>query len=90
MLHHSEDGFIKYHEQNLSIKFAFSMQHGTRLSIKQWKKTPFLECLIKIYFSTESAKEPTIYDFLILIALYSPKNDNKHPSEMSTTAVTSL
>ena len=32
-------------------------------------------------FSTESAKKSTIYDFLFLIALYSPKNDNKHPSE---------
>ena len=33
-------------------------------------------------FSTESAKERTIYDFLFLIAIYSPKNDNKHPSKM--------
>ena len=35
-------------------------------------------------FSTESAK-PSIYDFLFLIALYSPKNHNKHPSEMAIT-----
>ena len=34
-------------------------------------------------FSTESAKELTFYDLLIIIAIYSPKNDNKHPSEMS-------
>ena len=33
-------------------------------------------------FSTESAKKPTIYDLLFLIAIYAPKNDNKHPSEM--------
>ena len=33
-------------------------------------------------FSTESAKKPTIYDLLFLIAIYSPKNDSKHPSEM--------
>ena len=32
-------------------------------------------------FSTESAKKTTIYDFIFLIALYSPKNDNKDPSE---------
>ena len=33
-------------------------------------------------FSTESAKELTLYDLLFLIAIYSPNNDNKHPSEM--------
>ena len=33
-------------------------------------------------FSTVSAKKPTIYDLLFLIALYSPKYFNKHPSEM--------
>ena len=33
-------------------------------------------------FSTESAKKSIIYGFLFLIALYSAKNDNKHPSEM--------
>ena len=33
-------------------------------------------------FSTESAKKWIIYGFLFLIALYSAKNDNKHPSEM--------
>ena len=35
-----------------------------------------------LYFSTESAKELTPYDLLFLIAIYSPNNDNKHPSEM--------
>ena len=33
-------------------------------------------------FSTESAKKPTIYYLLFLIAIYSPKNDKRHPSEM--------
>ena len=33
-------------------------------------------------FSTESAKELTLYDMLFLIAIYSPNNDNKHLSEM--------
>ena len=35
-------------------------------------------------FSTESAKELTLYDLLFLIAIYSPNinNDNKNPSEM--------
>ena len=32
-------------------------------------------------FSTGSAKELTLYDFLFLNAIYSPNNDNKHPSE---------
>ena len=34
---------------------------------------------------TESAKTPITYDLLILIVeLYSPKNDNKHPSGMKS------
>ena len=33
-------------------------------------------------FSTESAKELALYDLLFLIAIYSPNNGNKHPSEM--------
>ena len=33
-------------------------------------------------FSTVSAKRPTTDELLFLIALYSPKNVNKHPSEM--------
>ena len=33
-------------------------------------------------FSTESAKELLIYDFLFLVAIYSPNNDNKHSSEI--------
>ena len=34
---------------------------------------------------TESAKTPTTYVLLFLIvALYSPKNDNKHPSGMKS------
>ena len=31
-------------------------------------------------FTTKSAKEPAIYDLLFLIAIYSPKNNNKHAS----------
>ena len=31
---------------------------------------------------TESTKERTVYDLLVLTAIYSPKNDNKHPSKM--------
>ena len=33
-------------------------------------------------FSTKSAKRFNNYDLLFLIAIYSPNNDNKHPSEM--------
>ena len=35
-----------------------------------------------INFSTESVRNPTIYNLLFLIAIYSPKNINKYPSEM--------
>ena len=48
------------------------------------KNFSFGGCLIKtsisvLTFTTESAKERTIYDLLFLIAFYSPKNDNGHP-----------
>ena len=33
-------------------------------------------------FSTEPAKELTLYDFLFLIAIYSTNNDNKHAFEL--------
>ena len=51
------------------------------------KKFSFWGSLIKISisvqnFSTESAEKSTIYNLLFLVAIYSPKNDNKHPSEM--------
>ena len=62
MLHHTENLFIKYHEQIFSIKCGFSGQYWTRLSIKQCKKCQFLGCLLKasisvLFFSTESAKD---------------------------------
>ena len=38
--------------------------------------------ILVLNFSTESEKELTLYDILFLIAIYSPNNDNKHPSEM--------
>ena len=57
--------------------------------MEQCKKFQFLGLFNKNFnsvlsFSTESAK-PTIYDFLFLITFYSPKNHNKHPSEMTVT-----
>ena len=33
-------------------------------------------------FSTKSGEKPTIYDLLFLVLIYSPKNNNKHPSEI--------
>ena len=36
-------------------------------------------------FSTESAKEVTLHELLFLIAIYSPKNDNKHPLALQVT-----
>ena len=32
-------------------------------------------------FSTESPEKPAIYYFLFFVAIYSPENDNKYPSE---------
>ena len=54
---------------------------------KNAKKIPFLGNLIKISisvlnFSAESVEKSTIYDLLFLVAIYSPKNGNKHPSDM--------
>ena len=37
---------------------------------------------IILIFSTESAEKPQIDDLQFLIAIYSPKNDNKHSSEI--------
>ena len=38
--------------------------------------------VLVLNFSAESAKKPTIYNLLFLIAIYFPKNNNKHPPEM--------
>ena len=85
-MHHSENLSIKYHEQKFCIKFAFSGQHWTGLFTENCKNSVFGD-LIKVSisvlnFSTGSAKKTTIYDLLFLFETYSPKNDNKHPSEM--------
>ena len=87
VVHHSENLSIKYYEQKCYIKFAFSGQHWTRLSMEKCKKNQFLGCLIKTSISVlnsnnESAKKPTVYDLLFLIAIYYPKNQNKRPSDM--------
>ena len=34
-----------------------------------------------IYFSAKSAEKSTIYDKLFFVAIYSPENDNIHPSK---------
>ena len=41
----------------------------------------YLSKNIKI-FNTETAKKITIFVLLFLIAIYSPKNDHKHSSEI--------
>ena len=87
MEHHSKILSIKYHEQKFCIKFPFSGQRWTKLSIEKSKEFQFLGCLLKISnsilnFNTDAAKTSIIYDLLFLIATYFPKNDNKHPSEM--------
>ena len=84
-MHYSENHSIKYHEQKFCKKIAFqgsieqdylSKRENSvfRVSIKM--SIPVLD------FSTESAKELTLYDFLFLITIYSSNNDSKHPSEM--------
>ena len=51
--------FIRYHEQKFCIKFAFSVQHWTGLSIEKYKTSVFgvlIKVLISVLnFSTESA-----------------------------------
>ena len=76
---------IKYHEQKFCIKFACSGQYWTGKSIEKCKN-PVFGVLIKITiwvlnFITESAKKPKVYHLLFFTAIYSPKNDNKHPSK---------
>ena len=53
------------------IKFTFSGQHWTELSIEKCKKNQFLVCLTKISisilnFSNEIAKKSAIYDLLFV------------------------
>ena len=49
-----------------------------------WKNSVSREFDENISFSTESAKNPSIYDFLFLNAIYSPKNDNNYLSKIRT------
>ena len=64
VVHHSEHLFIKYHEQKFCMKFAFSGQHWTGLSMEKCKNSIF-GVLIKVSilalnFSTESVKKPSV------------------------------
>ena len=53
------------------------------LFIKKSEKFQFSGYLMKISISVlNQVKRTIIHDLLFLIAIYSPKNDNKHPSEM--------
>ena len=49
---------------------------------KIWKILAFGMFNINLNFSTEWIQSQLIYNLMFLIALYSPKNDNKQPSEM--------
>ena len=85
MVHHSENLSIKYHNLASNLLSQDSIEQDY-LS-KNVKKNQFLGFLIKISISvlnlsTESAEETVIYDLLFLNAIYSPKNDNNHPSKM--------
>ena len=60
---------------------VFLGQHRTGL----WKNVKIFSFGIfygNINVSTESAKKPTTFDLLFLIAIYSVKNGNKHLSEI--------
>ena len=61
------------------IKFAFSGQHWTGLSIEKCKNSVSAVLIKKsisvLNFSTESAKKTSIYGLLFFIAISSPKND---------------
>ena len=53
------------------------------LFIKKSEKFQFSGYLMKISISVlNQVKRTIIHDLLFLIAIYAPKNDNKHPSEM--------
>ena len=61
VLHHSKNLFIKYHYQKFYIKFAFSGQHLTRLSIEKFKNSVF-GVLIKI--SVSVLNQPKTQQFI--------------------------
>ena len=71
--------FVKYHERKFRIRFAFIEQDYLLNNVKNFS---FWLSISVPNSSTELTKEPTIYDFIFLTALYFPKNDNKHPVEM--------
>ena len=58
----------------------------TGLSFEKYKKSVFVvltkTSILVLNFNKESAKKPTVYVLLFFIAVYYPKDDNKHPSEM--------
>ena len=65
----------------MCVKMVFLGQHRTGLS-KNVKIFSFGIFYGNINVSTESAKKPTTFDLLFLIAIYSVKNGNKHLSEI--------
>ena len=76
VVHHLENLSIKYYQQKFCIRFAFPSQHWTELSIEKFLKNQFLEGLRLNQLKTWLA----ISCYLLLA--YSPKKDNKHPSEI--------
>ena len=87
VVQHSENHSIKYHEQKFCIKFTFQGIIQQDYLLKRENSIFGMSVKMSIpvlNFSTESAKELTLYDLLFLIAIYSPNinSDNKNPSEM--------
>ena len=93
-VHHPDNLSIKYHEQTLfCIKFAFSGQHETGISIEKCFKKSVFEVFNK-NFSTESVKLQnqqfiTCYSSLHFILL-KMKNKKHLILEIRTTAITLL
>ena len=77
--------YYYYYYYFFTVTFLFLRTVLNILSTAKCKNSVF-GVLMKISisvlnFSTESAKETTIYELLFLITISSPKNNNKHPSE---------
>ena len=77
--------YYYYYYHFFTVTFLFLRTVLNILSTAKCKNSVF-GVLMKISisvlnFSTESAKETTIYELLFLITISSPKNKNKHPSE---------
>ena len=86
MVQHFENLLLNTITKNFASRLLSQGSIAQDYPSKIVKKFSFGEFKRNINFSTEfsaeSDEKPTIHDLLFLVAAYSPKNDNKHPSEM--------